>query len=99
MVLGVSEAYASQRWPASAIFDKDLVSILRLVVALARQFAPALRLPAGCQITLVIVRKLNGVLQHRRQAEVITESKDISGLFYSHLIGSQTHIMPLNNKM
>ncbi len=78
-MLGIPEGYAAQKWPASAIFAKDLVAILRLLVALARQFAPALRLPPGVQITLVIVRKLNGVLQHRRQAEVITETKDVAG--------------------
>ncbi|VDD74869.1 unnamed protein product [Mesocestoides corti] len=74
--LGVSEGYAAQNWPVSAIFSKDLVAILRLLVALVRQFAPGVRLPPGCQITLVIVRKLNGVLQHRRQVEVITDAND-----------------------
>ncbi|VDL95650.1 unnamed protein product [Schistocephalus solidus] len=75
--LGVSEAYAAQQWPISAIFTKDLVATLRLLVALARHFAPLLRLPAGVHLTVLIVRKLNGVLQHRRQAELITEAVDI----------------------
>ncbi|VDL62230.1 unnamed protein product [Hymenolepis diminuta] len=75
-VLGVPEVYATQNWPVTAIFSKDLVAILRLLVALARRFAPDVRLPPGCQLTLVIVRKLNGVLQHRRQIEVITEMTD-----------------------
>ncbi|KAM7535419.1 hypothetical protein Aperf_G00000096903 [Anoplocephala perfoliata] len=75
-VLGVPEVYSEQNWPIAAIFAKDLVAILRLLVALARRFAPDVRLPSGCQLTLVIVRKLNGVLQHRRQVEVITEMID-----------------------
>lgn len=79
-VLGVSESHAAQNWSVGAVFSKDLVAILRLLVALARRFAPDLRLPQGCQITLVIVRKLNGVLQHRRQVEVITEVTDVTGM-------------------
>ncbi|KAL7060126.1 hypothetical protein AAHC03_010114 [Spirometra sp. Aus1] len=75
--LGVSEAYAAQQWPIAAIFSKDLVATLRLLVALARRFAPLVRLPAGVHLTVLIVRKLNGVLQHRRQAELITEAVDI----------------------
>ncbi|VDN40848.1 unnamed protein product [Dibothriocephalus latus] len=77
--LGVSEAYAAQQWPISAIFTRDLVATLRLLVALARRFAPLIRLPAGVHLTVLIVRKLNGVLQHRRQAEMITEAEDIQG--------------------
>lgn len=81
-VLGVPEVYSDQNWPLGAIFSKDLVAILRLLVALARRFAPDVRLPSGCQLTLVIVRKLNGVLQHRRQVEVITEMTDSTGTYY-----------------
>ncbi|CDI98558.1 peptidase Clp S14 family [Echinococcus multilocularis] len=75
-VLGVPDSYAAKNWPIAAIFSKDLVAILRLLVALVRRFAPDVRLPPSCQLTLVIVRKLNGVLQHRRQVEVITEATD-----------------------
>nr|CDS27526.1 peptidase Clp (S14 family) [Hymenolepis microstoma] len=77
-VLGVPEVYAAQNWPVAAIFSKDLVATLRLLVALVHRFAPDFRLPSGCQLTLVIVRKLNGVLQHRRQIEVITEMNDVT---------------------
>ncbi|KAH9284992.1 Beta-parvin [Echinococcus granulosus] len=75
-VLGVPDSYAAKNWPIAAIFSKDLVAILRLLVALVRRFAPDVRLPPSCQLTLVIVRKLNGILQHRRQVEVITEAAD-----------------------
>ncbi|KAL5960704.1 Beta-parvin [Taenia solium] len=72
----VPDSYAAKNWPITAIFSKDLVAILRLLVALARRFAPDVRLPSNCQLTRVIVRKLNGVLQHRRQVEVVTEATD-----------------------
>lgn len=78
-VLGVPDSYAAKNWPITAIFSKDLVAMLRLLVALARRFAPDVRLPSNCQLTRVIVRKLNGVLQHRRQVEVVTEATDTTG--------------------
>ncbi|VDO01825.1 unnamed protein product [Rodentolepis nana] len=89
-VLGVPEVYAAQNWPVAAIFSKDLVATLRLLVALVHRFAPDFRLPAGCQLTLVIVRKLNGVLQHRRQIEVITEMTDATGKDGIHLLHSHS---------
>ena len=77
--LGVSAVWAAQRWPASAIYDRDLVAILRLLVALVRRFAPAIRLPRQSQLTVLIVRKINGILQHRRQIEPITDTSDELG--------------------
>ncbi|CAH8455484.1 unnamed protein product [Dicrocoelium dendriticum] len=71
--LNVSPQWAANKWPVTAIFDQDLVAILRLLIALARRFAPSVRLPRGVQLTVLIVRKYNGILQHRRQIEHITE--------------------------
>lgn len=82
LVLNVPEGYASEHWPLTAVYSKDLVAILRLLVAMARHFAPALRLTQGCHVTVLIIRKLNGVLQHRRQAELITETKDTAGALH-----------------
>ncbi|CAL8079848.1 unnamed protein product [Calicophoron daubneyi] len=74
--LNVSAVWANQRWPVSAIYEQNLVSILRLLVALVRRFAPSIRLPPSVQLTVLIVRKINGMLQHRRQVEPITESEE-----------------------
>ncbi|VEL24582.1 unnamed protein product [Protopolystoma xenopodis] len=76
--LGVPSSWADQRWSPAAVHSRDLVALLRLLVALARRFAPAIRLPKGVHLTVLIVRKLNGMLQHRRQAEPITEKLDES---------------------
>ncbi|GAA54026.1 alpha-parvin, partial [Clonorchis sinensis] len=74
--LNVSPMWAAKYWPVSAIFDQDMVAILRVLVALVRRFAPMVRLPRDVHLTVLIVRKINGILQHRRQVEVITESED-----------------------
>ncbi|TGZ67263.1 hypothetical protein CRM22_004918 [Opisthorchis felineus] len=74
--LNVSPMWAAKYWPVSAIYDQDMVAILRVLVALVRRFAPAVRLPRDVHLTVLIVRKINGILQHRRQVEVITESED-----------------------
>ncbi|KAL3315764.1 hypothetical protein Ciccas_005595 [Cichlidogyrus casuarinus] len=76
--LGVPPSWSEQRWSAAAIQSRDLVSILRLLVALARRFAPAVRLPRGVQLIVLIVRMVNGILIHRRQIEPITEFDDVT---------------------
>lgn len=75
-VLNVTPMWAAKYWSPSAIFEQDLVSILRLLVALIHRFAPSIRLPRNVQLTVLVVRKINGILQHRRQIEVITESEE-----------------------
>lgn len=74
--LNVSPQWAANHWPVTAVFEQDLVAILRLLIALLRRFAPSVRLPRGVQLTVLIVRKYNGILQHRRQIERITEMEE-----------------------
>ncbi|THD19787.1 Alpha-parvin [Fasciola hepatica] len=82
--LNLSSVWAAQHWSISAIFDRDLVAILRLLVALVRRFAPSVRLPRGVQMTVLVVRKLNGVLQHRRQTQSITDTDDYQDTEIDH---------------
>ncbi|VDQ03866.1 unnamed protein product [Trichobilharzia regenti] len=72
-ILHVSESWASQRWTAERIHQKDLVAILRLLVAIARQFEPQMRFQPGIFLTVIIARKLNGKLEYRYEREYITE--------------------------
>uniref|UniRef100_A0A095A4M8 Beta-parvin n=1 Tax=Schistosoma haematobium TaxID=6185 RepID=A0A095A4M8_SCHHA len=72
-VLHVSETWASQRWTAERIQQKDFVAILRLLVVIARQFKPEMRFQAGIFLTVIIARKLNGKLEYRYEREYITE--------------------------
>lgn len=62
------------KWTAEKIYSKDLVAILRLLVALARHYKAPIRMPEGVCISVLLVRKLNGQLHHWRQNEVITDS-------------------------
>lgn len=79
--LGLSSMQASKFWSTTSIYNQDLVSILRLLVAMARKFAPMIRLPRKVQITVLIVRKINGMLQHRRQIEPITDIIEEPGMY------------------
>ncbi|CAH8493246.1 unnamed protein product [Heterobilharzia americana] len=72
-ILHVSENWASQRWTAERIHQKDLVAILRLLVAIAHQFQPQMRFQSGIFLTVIIARKLNGKLEYRYEREYITE--------------------------
>ncbi|KAK4472816.1 hypothetical protein MN116_004032 [Schistosoma mekongi] len=74
--LGISPLRAAQLWPTSAVYERDLVAILRLLVALVHKFAPTIILPRKVQLTVLIVRKINGILQHRRQIEPVTDVGD-----------------------
>ncbi|KAF8569974.1 hypothetical protein P879_02571 [Paragonimus westermani] len=76
VALNVSTLWAAKHWPTTAIFEQDMVAIMRLLVALVRRFAPSIRLPRGVQLTVLIVRKINGMLQHRRQVELITDTDE-----------------------
>ncbi|CAH8831964.1 unnamed protein product [Trichobilharzia szidati] len=74
--LGISPIRAAQLWPVTAVYERDLVAILRLLVALVRRFAPIITIPRKVQLTVLIVRKINGILQHRRQIEPVTDVGD-----------------------
>jgi len=75
-VLGIQRSNA--RWSVESVHTKNIVSILHLLVALARHFRAPIRLPENVVVDVVIVTKKEGVLTHRVIAEELTSSyKDI----------------------
>jgi len=78
-VLGLARM-SSTRWSVESIHSKNLVSILHLLVSLARQFRAPIRLPENVVINVVVVQKRDGVLSHRIVAEEITSTYDDLGL-------------------
>ena len=71
---------SSTRWSVESIHSKTLVSILHLLVALARQFRAPIRLPENVAVNVVVVTKKDGVLSHRIITEEITTTYDDLGL-------------------
>jgi len=78
-VLGLARM-SSTRWSVESIHSKNLVSILHLLVSLARQFRAPIRLPENVVVNVVVVQKRDGVLSHRIVAEEITSTYDDLGL-------------------
>merc|ERR1712136_393036 len=78
-VLGIARM-SSTRWSVESIHSKNLVSILHLLVSLARQFRAPIRLPENVVVNVVVVQKRDGVLSHRIVAEEITSTYDDLGL-------------------
>jgi len=75
-VLGLQRGQA--RWSVESVHTKNIVSILHLLVALARHFRAPIRLPENVVVDVVIVTKKEGTLTHRVIAEELTSSyKDI----------------------
>jgi len=75
-VLGLQRGQA--RWSVESVHTKNIVSILHLLVALARHYRAPIRLPENVVVDVVIVTKKEGVLTHRVIAEELTSSyKDI----------------------
>merc|ERR1712024_430398 len=66
------------KWSVESVHTKNIVSILHLLVALARHFRAPIRLPENVVVDVVIVTKKEGVLTHRVIAEELTSHyKDI----------------------
>ena len=68
------------KWSVDSVHTKNIVSILHLLVALARHFRAPVRLPENVAVDVVIVTKVNGLLQHRVIAEQLTSTYDDLGL-------------------
>jgi parvin len=62
------------------VHTKNIVSILHLLVALARHFRAPIRLPENVVVEVVIVTKREGVLTHRVIAEELTSFYDDVGM-------------------
>lgn len=58
----------------SGIHSKNLVSMLHLLVALARHFRAPVRLPENVVVNVVVVQKRDGLLHTKSIAEEITET-------------------------
>lgn len=78
-VLGLARM-SSTRWSVESVHSKNVVSILHLLVSLARQFRAPIRLPENVVVNVVVVQKRDGVLSHRIVAEEITSTYDDLGL-------------------
>jgi len=77
-VLGLAKGQA--KWSVDSVHTKNIVSILHLLVALARHFRAPVRLPENVVVDVVIVTKAEGRLQHRVIAEELTAQYDDLGL-------------------
>ena len=62
-VLGLQRG--QPKWSVESVHTKNIVSILHLLVALARHFRAPIRLPENVVVDVVIVQKKDGFLQHR----------------------------------
>ncbi|KAL1116959.1 hypothetical protein AAG570_004287 [Ranatra chinensis] len=79
MALGYPR-YPQSKWSVESIHSKSLVSILHLLVALARHFRAPIRLPENVKIRMVIVQKREGTLKDRTVVEEITSTYDDVGM-------------------
>lgn len=81
-VLGINQRSGGgvHKWSVESVHTKNIVSILHLLVALARHFRAPIRLPEDVVVDVVIVTKREGILQHRVIAEQLTTAYDDLGM-------------------
>lgn len=72
--------YPPYKWSVESVHSKNIVSILHLLVGLARQFRAPVRLPERVAAQVVVVRKKDGQLIHRTIREEITSTYDDLGM-------------------
>lgn len=85
-LLGVPESWAKEQWSAEMIHDKDVIAIIRLLVALAKHFKVGIRLTEGVFLTVIVVRKINGILEYRYERKYLTEpSQSVPGMCLRNL--------------
>jgi len=77
-ILGLQRGQS--KWSVESVHTKNIVSILHLLVALARHFRAPIRLPEHVVVEVVIVQKKDGILVHRVIAEELTGQYDDLGL-------------------
>ncbi|XP_008842941.1 gamma-parvin isoform X2 [Nannospalax galili] len=61
------------KWSVEAIFNKDLLATLHLLVALARCFQPDLPLPANVQVEVIRIESTRTGLKSEKVVEQLTE--------------------------
>ncbi|CAG4955254.1 beta-parvin isoform X2 [Colias croceus] len=70
-----------QQWSVDSVHSKNVVSILHLLVALARHFRAPIRLPENVSVNVVVVKKdAPNQLSHRTYIEDITTTYDDLGM-------------------
>jgi len=80
-VLGINQRSGGvHKWSVESVHTKNIVSILHLLVSLARHFRAPIRLPEDVVVDVVIVTKREGILQHRVIAEQLTTAYDDLGM-------------------
>lgn len=78
-VLGV-QRLGHKKWSVDAIHSKNIVSIIHLLVALARHFRPPVRLTENVTVNVTVVQKQSNQLTHRIVKEKLTTSYDDVGM-------------------
>lgn len=78
-ILGL-QRYPHNKWSVESVHSKNIVSILHLLVALARHFRAPIRLPENVSVSVVVVRKMGSHLDHRVVKEEITAVYDDVGM-------------------
>lgn len=78
-MLGLVRA-TSIPWSVESVHSKNLISILHLLVSLARYFRAPIRLPENVVIKVIVVTKKDGILTSRRVPEELTSTYDDLGL-------------------
>lgn len=77
-VLGLQRG--QQKWSVESVHTKNIVSILHLLVSLARHFRAPIRLPENVRVDVVIVQKKDGILVHRLVQDELTSAYDDLGM-------------------
>ncbi|XP_064489009.1 uncharacterized protein LOC135400924 isoform X2 [Ornithodoros turicata] len=78
-VLGLPK-WGQQKWNVQSIHEKNIVSIIHLLVALARHFRAPVRLPENVVVKVVVVQKRDGILHPRTVQEELTSTYDDLGM-------------------
>ncbi|XP_008051100.1 gamma-parvin [Carlito syrichta] len=61
------------KWSMEAIFNKDLLATLHLLVALAKHFQPDLPLPTNVQVEVITIESTKSGLKSEKSVEQLTE--------------------------
>ncbi|KAM4881346.1 gamma-parvin [Thomomys bottae] len=64
------------KWAVEAIFNKDLLATLHLLVALAQRFQPDLRLPSHVQVEVLTMESTRAGLKSEKSVEQLTGGSD-----------------------
>nr|BAN21420.1 parvin [Riptortus pedestris] len=80
VVLGMHR-WSEEKWSVEKIHSKNLVSMLHLLIALARHFRAPIRLPENITIKIVVAqKKADGTIAHRTVPEQMTSTYDEVGM-------------------